>query len=153
MNNSIVFKDEIIHYFDFKDKYIGYVLDTSEFESKQKIKVFIPELFGYDYNPNINNIDKTVNISNSHIENKNDLIIDNSVERQEYVYAMVFPSKYYFTKEKEEFVKRYKPEVGETVVVSFFNGNPNNCIYEYKEFISDKDNIVNNINDNKNIKF
>lgn len=134
MNHTNIFDDNIIHNFDFKDQYVGYVLDTSEFETNLTIKVFVPEIFGYAYNPSIKNIDYTVNISKSHIYNDN-INFTTEVKKQEYIRARAILDRSQLTT-KDDFLKAYKPNIGDKVLVSFFNNNPTNCIYENIIFAS-----------------
>lgn len=141
MNNYSLFENKIIDRFNFSGYYIGYVLDNSEFENTLQIKVFIPELFGYMYNPAINNIDSSVDISTSHLLN-DDVKLTTKIDKQEYVYARVLLDRSTTTTTKEEFIKEVVPDVGEKVLVSFLNDNPNNCIYENVLFLTEGESIA-----------
>ena len=52
MSNSHFHNPNLISSFHFGLKYTGVVIDNSEFDEQQKIKVFIPELFGKMHNSN-----------------------------------------------------------------------------------------------------
>ncbi|HQL11788.1 MAG TPA: hypothetical protein PK507_02105 [bacterium] len=141
MQHFGLFDDKIIHRFNFQGEYVGYVLDNSEFEDTLKIKVFVPELFGYNYTPAIKNIDNTVEISTSHLFNKNDINITTQINKQEYIYARIMLDKADITGTKESFLKEVRPEIGEKVIVYFFNNNPTNCVYENKLFLTDGESL------------
>lgn len=135
MNHFRVFDDKILYNFDFKGHYVGYVLDNSEFETSLKIKVFIPELFSYKYNPSIKNIDSNIELSTSNLINKDEFNITTKIRKQEYVYAKILVERDGITT-RESFINHYKPNINDKVLVSFFNNNPNNCIYENKIFLT-----------------
>lgn len=137
MEHFGLFDNKVIHQFDFSGEYIGYVLDNSEYENTLMIKVFIPELFGYNYTPSIKNIDNTVELSKSHILNNEDLNITTRINKQEYLYARILIERHFLNESKTDFIKSTKPEVGQKVIVSFFNNNPNNCVYTNTVFLSD----------------
>lgn len=141
MQHFNVFDDKIVHRFDFKGYYIGYVLDNSEFEETLQIKVFIPELFGYNYTPNIKNIDKKLELSTSHIFNRDFINIKTQIDKQEYIYSRILIDRNSLIGSKENFIKINKPDIGDKVLVSFFNNNPNNCIYENKIFLADSESL------------
>lgn len=137
MQHFGLFDEKIVHRFNFQEEYVGYVLDNSEFEDTLQIKVFVPELFGYNYTPTIKNIDSIVEISTSHLFNKDDINITTQVNKQEYIYARIMLNKADITGTKESFLKEVRPEIGEKVIVYFFNNNPTNCVYENKIFLTD----------------
>lgn len=137
MQHFGLFDEKIVHRFNFQGEYVGYVLDNSEFEDTLQIKVFVPELFGYNYTPAIKNIDSTVEISTSHLFNKDEVNITTQVNKQEYIYARIMLDKADIKGTKESFLKEVRPEIGEKVIVYFFNNNPTNCVYENKLFLTD----------------
>lgn len=141
MEHFRVFDDKLIHSFDFKEKYVGYVVDNKSFEEDLRIKVFIPELFGYLYNPAIKNLDSKINISTGHLIG-NGLNITTELNKQEYIWSRPLIERGYGTANKSEFLKKYKPEVGDKILVSFFNKNPNNCIYENVLFVTNGETIT-----------
>lgn len=141
MQHNSIFDDKIVHRFNFKGKYIGYVLDNSEFESNLQIKVFIPELFGYNYTPAIKNIDKTLELSTNHIFNKDSVNITTQLNKQEYLNARILLDRSDLMTNKENFIKKCMPNIGEKVIVSFFNENPNNCVYINTIFLTDGESL------------
>jgi len=141
MQHKLVFDDKIVHRFNFKGEYVGYVLDNSDFEETLEVKVFIPELFGYNYTPTIKNIDQTLNISTSHILNRDEINILTELKKQEYIYSRILIDRSSLTGTKDTFLKHNKPEIGDKIIVSFFNNNPNNCIYENKIFLTEGESL------------
>jgi len=133
-----LFKKEIIHDFNFDEEYIGYTLDNSEFEDTLEIKVFIPELFGYNYNENISSIEKEIPIEKDHLLNT--LNTTGMIKKGDFVKARILIERYFLTT-KEEFIKACKPNIGDKVMVRFINGNPNNCVYSNTLFISNNEEI------------
>lgn len=151
MNHKLLFNEEAIHSFDYSDEYIGYVIDTSNFENDFTIKVFIPELFGYAYTPSKKAFDTNVQISTRHIINREDLLVQTSLNRQEYLNArMLIPRDQ--ISNKESFFKNNTPKIDDKVIVKFFNHNPNNCVFENNIYLADNETIFKNIKRTKNIQ-
>lgn len=141
MDHFKVFDDKLIHKFNFKGEYIGYVLDNSNFEKDLRVKLFIPELFSYQYNPSIKNIDSTINLSTEHLIN-DDINITTELNKQEYIFSRPLIHREDIYSTKENFLKCYKPEVGDKVIVFFFNENPNNCVYKNMLFATNGESIT-----------
>jgi len=144
MNHKLLFNEDIIHNFDFSDEYVGYVIDNSDFENDLTIKVFVPELFGYAYVPLRKPVDTKIDLSTSHILNKESLQVTSSLYQQEYLTARLLVERKEL-KDKENFFLYNKPDIGGKVIVQFFNHNPNNCIFLNSIFLSDEEEIFNNI--------
>lgn len=123
-----------IYSFDFNGEYIGYVIDNSTFEKDFKIKVFIPELFGYEYKDSIKATDSINKINSSKVNSKyalnNDIISCNYIECLPIVNNFKQMSK-------EEFYKSYRPEIGDKVTVSFMDNDPSRPVYDNERYIED----------------
>lgn len=149
--NFGLFENHIMDRFDFSKEYVGYVIDNSEFEEKFTIKVFIPELFGYNYeefvqsrnNPTetITNVDsgiKELSILNDNIINREELNISTTIQSSDYITARILIDRHSF-KSLEDFIFDNKPDLGKKVLVKFLNENPLNCIYTNTLFLGDNE--------------
>lgn len=157
--NSGLFREDIMNHFDFTHEYIGYVIDNSSFEEDFTIKVFIPELFGYEYQEYTQNNKKFSNISSkinnisfpiNNISNLNELKIKSEIKSSEFLIARILIERHTFMS-KEHFIFGNKPDIGKKVIVKFLNGNPLNCIYTNSLFLGDNENANIEIKDNGNI--
>lgn len=149
MISSELFSRNVLQQFDFESEYIGYVLDNTEFEETLKVKIFIPELFGYTYSPTISSENNEISISTDHIINISELNMKTDIIKREFVYAKILLERH-FLHSQEEFLRACKPNIGDKVIVRFLNGNPNNCIYTNTLFLSDGESISIEKNNNEN---
>lgn len=149
MLSDELFSRNVLQQFDFESEYVGYVLDNTEFEETLKIKVFIPELFGYTYSPTISSENKEISLSTDHILNIDELNVKTNIIKREFVYAKILLERHFLHSE-EEFLRACKPNIGEKVIVKFLNGNPCNCIYTNTLFLSDGESITIEKNNNEN---
>lgn len=140
MQNQVLFNRKIMQNFDFQGEYIGYVIDNSEFEETLKIKVFIPELFGYNYSVGIPKESKEISISKDHILNSEDININLKIKQNEFIYSRIIIERQCLSS-KDYFIYCCKPDIGDKVIVSFFNGNPSNCVYSNNILLSEGERI------------
>lgn len=149
--NFGLFENHIMDRFDFSKEYIGYVIDNSEFETKFTINVFIPELFGYNYEEfvksrnnkegkisNIENGLKEYSITNDKIINKENLKLSTSIKSSDYITARILINRQSF-KSIKQFIFDNKPDLGKKVLIKFLNGNPLNCVYTNTLFLGDNE--------------
>ena len=158
--NFGLFENHILEHFDFTKEYVGYVIDNSEFEENFSIKVFIPELFGYQYEEyiqahneqtttNIEENEITINFNNEQIINIDELDAKNSIIKTEYIVAKILIERHSFNS-YDNFIFCNKPDVGRKVLVKFLNDNPSNCIYTNTLFLSENENPTMYINSKNN---
>lgn len=103
--------------FDFNKMHEGIVVDNSQFQCKGKIKVVLPELFiGKDDKRIISYIDT---IDFGYVVNSNELKFESSVNHVNYIdcYPILLNGLS---------VGSHKPNVGDTVMVYFINGDVKN---------------------------
>ena len=134
------FGNNIITIFDFKRSYVGYVLDTSTFLKDFKIKVFIPELFGYEYNKNMKVTEKVDTIHKNKISNFSDLQLTTNVTKCNYLECRPMLNNAHINY-VGDFVIHHCPTVGSRVLVNFLNGNPLNCYYMNYTFLNEEENL------------
>lgn len=139
MRFDVLFDQEVMKQFDFHNEYVGYVLDNEEFEKDFRIKVFIPELFGYPYAETIRDNSIELDVSTNHIINEDELNITHKLQRCDFIYAtcLLHRSSFY---SKETLISENKPRIGEKVMVKFINGNPQNCVYTNTLFLTKNEN-------------
>lgn len=114
--------NNLFEYFDFNKSYIGLVLDNSDFLTYNKIKVFIPELFGSMYTDSLEAYEFDESISKTKLEEFNNLIISDKIELANYIEC--YPKIYNSISYEEDYKNSYCPKVRSFVKVSFNNGNP-----------------------------
>ena len=121
--------NEILSTFDFSKTYIGFVVDNSDFEFVKCIKVFIPSLFGYNYNTGYDIIEQDLSITNNHIVNRNEINAKTNLKKVNYIKVKPLVTNG-LEFNKGFFINFHKPMVGTKVMVTFLNGNPLNPYYE-----------------------
>ena len=115
LSNSTIFP------FNFGGIYIGTVMDNSTFNDDLKIKVFIPELFGYDYDISLVPRTDSLKINRSKILNK--YALDNTLTVANYLECSPLIQNFRNMSENS-FENNYKPVIGDKVLVMFLNDNP-----------------------------
>ena len=128
MNSKNLLGFQDLKLFDFSDTYIGYVLDNSDFVITNKIKVFIPQIFGYTYTKGMEAKEFKDSIRHSNLLNKDELVITTEINSMNYLYCKAMINNYHL-KNIGNYTDLYKPDNGSTVLVNFLNNNPNTPFY------------------------
>lgn len=124
--------------FDFNKMHEGIVVDNSQFQCKGKIKVVLPELFiGKDDKRIISYIDT---IDFGYVVNSNELKFESSINHVNYIdcYPILLNGLS---------VGSHKPNVGDTVMVYFINGDVKNTYYLNAHLLKEDEPIVESSND------
>lgn len=140
LSDTIFSSSESLNYFNFATSYKAFVIDNSMFETENRIKIFIPELFGFFYDGNVTT-DVTV-IDKSKFTNHIDLKLGDKIIKDYWLYS--YPIIDRLDRTNINLLSYYdKPNVGDSVLVKFYNQDPKHCMYS-NAYIPNEDIIINN---------
>lgn len=155
MQDNLLFEEQVMKQFNFKNDYIAYVIDNSSFETDFTVKAFIPELFGFQYekfeqnNQLLSNINKDftlVSIDKNSLSNPDEINIKSEIQKSNFVIARILIERHSF-RSKEDFIFDNKPNIGDKILIKFLNDNPLNCVFTNTLFLGDNEDVFNYINE------